>query len=281
MPQEKQARSGSAAAGGGMLVLWLTMQGCGWLRQQWLPLLPQTGAAAVSLLLQLLMLGIPLIVILRLLRCPAALLCPMKKGRNGSPWLIPAGLAVLVAANFITTLLLRLFGEGALPDPPPLPEGGAALLCTFAEAVLLPALLEELLFRGAVLHALCPAGGRTAILLSALLFMGAHGSPSQWLPALAAGLLLGTLALYTGTLRWGILLHLCNNLIAWGAAYHPSAVTSVILPAVLVLLGLLSIPALRRMPGRVFPQGSLRTAVTLPLLLSLILLLGSAFLPAL
>ena len=97
MPQEKQARSGSAAAGGGMLVLWLTMQGCGWLRQQWLPLLPQTGAAAVGLLLQLLMLGVPLIVILRLLRCPAALLCPMKKGRNGSPWLIPAGLAVLVA----------------------------------------------------------------------------------------------------------------------------------------------------------------------------------------
>ena len=243
MPQEKQARSGSAAAGGGMLVLWLTMQGCGWLRQQWLPLLPQTGAAAVGLLLQLLMLGVPLIVILRLLRCPAALLCPMKKGRNGSPWLIPAGLAVLVAANFITALLLRLFGEGALPDPPPLPEGGAALLCTFAGAVLLPALLEELLFRGAVLHALCPAGGRTAILLSALLFMGAHGSPSQWLPALAAGLLLGTLALYTGTLRWGILLHLCNNLIAWGAAYHPSDVTSVILPAVLVLLGLLSVPA--------------------------------------
>ena len=147
--------------------------------------------------------------------------------------------------------------------------------------MLLPALLEELLFRGAVLHALCPAGGRTAILLSALLFMGAHGSPSQWLPALAAGLLLGTLALYTGTLRWGVLLHLCNNLIAWGAAYHPSAVTSVILPAVLVLLGLLSIPALRRMPGRVFPQGSPRAAVTLPLLLSLILLLGSAFLPAL
>ena len=265
MPQEKQARSGGAAAGGGMLVLWLTMQGCGWLRQQWLPFLPQTGAAAVGLLLQLLMLGVPLIVILRLLRCPAALLCPMKKGRNGSPWLIPAGLAVLVAANFITTLLLRLFGEGALPDPPPLPEGGAALLCTFA---------------GAVLHALCPTGGRTAILLSALLFMGAHGSPSQWLPALAAGLLLGALALYTGTLRWGILLHLCNNLIAWGAAYHPSAVTSVILPAVLVLLGLLSIPALRRMPGRVFPQGSPRAAVTLPLLLSLILLLGRAFLPA-
>ena len=57
--------------------------------------------------------------------------------------------------------------------------------------------------------------------------------------------------------------------------------TLYILPAVLVLLGLLSVPALRRMPGRVFPQGSPRAAVTLPLLLSLILLLGSAFLPAL
>ena len=52
MPREKQYRSGSAAVGGGMLVLWLAMRGTAWLEQEWLPLLPQTAAAAAGLLLQ-------------------------------------------------------------------------------------------------------------------------------------------------------------------------------------------------------------------------------------
>ena len=98
MPRDKRYRSGSAAVGGGLLALWLTMRCAAWLEQEWLPLLPPTAAAAVGLLLQLVMLGLPLAVILWLLRCPAALLCPMGKGERGSLWLLPAGWAVLVAA---------------------------------------------------------------------------------------------------------------------------------------------------------------------------------------
>ena len=64
MPRDKRYRSGSAAVGGGLLVLWLTMRCAAWLEQQWLPLLPPAAAAAVGLLLQLVMLGLPLAVIL-------------------------------------------------------------------------------------------------------------------------------------------------------------------------------------------------------------------------
>ena len=53
-----------------MLVLWLTMQGKAWLEREWLSLLPETAAAGIELLLQLVMLGLPLVVILRLLRQP-------------------------------------------------------------------------------------------------------------------------------------------------------------------------------------------------------------------
>lgn len=279
MPQDKRYRSGSAAAGGGMLVLWLTMRGKAWLRQEWLPLLTDTGAAAAELILQLIMLGLPLLTILWLLRSPAAVLCPLKRGHNKNGWLIPAGLAVLVAANLLTMLLQRLT-EAAPPDPAPLPEGTAALLFSGAGAILLPAVLEELLFRGAVLHALRPAGEKTAIWLSALLFMGAHGSLSQWLPALAAGWLLGTVTFCTGTLRWAILIHLCNNVIAWAAAYFPSPVTAVFLPAGLLILGLLSIPALRRQPRYVPAGGDPRLGFTAPLLLAMLLLLGNAIFSA-
>ena len=280
MPQDKRCRRGSAAAGGGMLVLWVTMRANAWLQAEWLPLLPETTAAGIGLMLQLLMLGLPLAVILRLLRSPAAVLCPLKRGRNGSILLIPAGLAALVAANLLTMLLQR-FADTVPPDPAPLPENTAALLFTAVGATLLPAMLEELLFRGAVLHALRPAGEKTAIWLSTLLFMGAHGSLAQWLPALAAGLLLGTVTFYTGTLRWAIFIHLCNNIIAWGTTYFPSPVTSVFLPIGLLVLGLLSLPALLQRPRYIPAGGEPRSGFTAPLMLAALLLLGNALFPAL
>lgn len=279
MPQDKRYRSGSAAAGGGMLTLWLTMRANAWLRQEWLPLLSDTGAAAAELILQLIMLGLPLLTILWLLRSPAAVLCPLKRGHNKNGWLIPAGLAVLVAANLLTMLLQRLT-EAAPPDPAPLPEGTAALLFSGAGAILLPAVMEELLFRGAVLHALRPAGEKLAIWLSALLFMGAHGSLSQWLPALAAGLALGIVTFYTGTLRWAILIHLCNNIIAWVTTYFPSPLTAILLPVGLLILGGIALLRLRRMPRWAPARGNPRLGVSLPLVLALLLLLGNALFPA-
>ena len=76
MPQDKRYRSGSAAAGGGMLTLWLTMRANAWLRQEWLSLLTETAAEGIGLVLQFLMLGIPLVVTIELLRRSAAQPCP-------------------------------------------------------------------------------------------------------------------------------------------------------------------------------------------------------------
>lgn len=280
MPQDKRYRSGSAAAGGGMLTLWLTMRANAWLRQEWLPLLSDTGAAATELILQLIMLGLPLLTILWLLRSPAAVLCPLREGQNGSLWLVPAGLAVLLGANFLTLLLQNMLTGSGMSTPTPLPEEPLAIIFSMIGSVLLPAVMEELLFRGAVLHALRPAGEKLAIWLSALLFMGAHGSLSQWLPALAAGLALGIVTFYTGTLRWAILIHLCNNIIAWVTTYFPSPLTAILLPVGLLILGGIALLRLRRMPRWAPARGNPRLGVSLPLVLALLLLLGNALFPA-
>lgn len=280
MPQDKRYRSGSAATGGGMLMLWLTMRANAWLRQEWLSLLTETAAEGIGLVLQFLILGIPLVVTLRLLRRPAAQLCPLHKGQNSSLWLIPAGLAILLGANFLTLLLQNLLAEAGIPTPAPLPEEPLALIFLVIGSILLPAVMEELLFRGAVLHALHPAGEKLAIWLSALLFMGAHGSLSQWLPALAAGLALGAMTFYTGTLRWAILIHLCNNIIAWVTTYSPSPVTVILLPVGLLILGGIALLRLRRMPRWAPARGNPRMGITVPLILALILLLGNALFPA-
>lgn len=280
MPQDKRYRSGSAAVGGGMLILWLTMRANAWLRQEWLPLLPETAAEGMGLVLQFLMLGIPLVVTIELLRRPAAQLCPLRKGQNGNMWLVPAGLAVLLGANFLTLLLQSLLAEAGVSTPAPLPEEPLALIFSVIGSILLPAVMEELLFRGAVLHALRPAGEKLAIWLSALLFMGAHGNLTQWLPALAAGLVLGTVTFYTGTLRWGILIHLCNNIIAWMTTIFPSPATVILLPIGLLVLGGIALLHLRRMPRWAPARGNLQQGVSVPLVLALLLLLGNALFPA-
>ncbi len=279
MPQDKRYRSGSTAAGGGMLVLWLAMRANAWLRQECLSLLPETAAEGMGLVLQFLMLGIPLAVTIGLLRRPAAQLCPLRKGQNGSLWLVPAGLVILLGANLLTQLLQSLLTEAGMPTPAPLPEEPPAIIFSVIGSILLPAVMEELLFRGAVLYALRPAGEKLAIWLSALLFMGAHGSLSQWLPALAAGLVLGTVTFYAGTLRWAILIHLCNNIIAWVTTYFPSPLTAILLPVGLLILGGIALLRLRRMPRWAPMRGNPRLGVSVPLVLALLLLLGNALFP--
>ena len=288
MPQDKRYRSGSAAAGGGMLTLWLTMRANAWLRQEWLSLLTETAAEGIGLVLQFLMLGIPLVVTIELRRRSAAQPCPLREGQNGSLWLVPAGLAVLLGANFLTLLLQDMLTGSGMSTPTPLPEEPLAIIFSMIGSILVPSVItfvvipsvsEELLFRGAVLHALRPAGEKLAIWLSALLFMGAHGSLSQWLPALAAGLALGIVTFYTGTLRWAILIHLCNNIIAWVTTYFPSPLTAILLPVGLLILGGIALLRLRRMPRWAPARGNPRLGVSVPLVLALLLLLGNALFP--
>lgn len=159
VPQDKRYRSGSAAAGGGMLTLWLTMRANAWLRQEWLSLLTETAAEGIGLVLQFLMLGIPLVVTIELLRRSAAQPCPLREGQNGSLWLVPAGLAVLLGANFLTLLLQDMLTGSGMSTPTPLPEEPLAIIFSAIGSILVPAVMEELLFRGAVLHA-APGRGK-------------------------------------------------------------------------------------------------------------------------
>lgn len=127
---------------------------------------------------------------------------------------IAFGMAFCVLANYLVNYWLQaisVFGvepyEGDYHN-----EGGwlplALNLFTYA---LLPALVEELVFRGWLLSALRPFGERRALLLSALIFGLMHGNLTQVPFALLLGLLFGFLALRTGRLWLGMAIHLLNN----------------------------------------------------------------------
>jgi sodium transport system permease protein len=81
---------------------------------------------------------------------------------------------------------------------------------------VLPAVCEELFFRGFVLSGLSSAfRGRgaeaRAVVLSSVLFAVFHIFPEKWLPTFLVGLLLGFLAIRTGSIWPGMLAHAINN----------------------------------------------------------------------
>ena len=87
-----------------------------------------------------------------------------------------------------------------------------------AVGVLAP-LVEEIVFRGAILHTLLGMMSKknhwVAIIISAAIFGVAHGNLAQFINALVMGLVLGWMYYRTESLVPGILLHWVNNTIAY------------------------------------------------------------------
>ncbi len=175
-------------------------------------LLAPTGAVFIALVVgELMLLVVPLLATVRSARAPAALGLVRPAGRH-----LLAAIAIGVSAWYVNLRLVNLLplhdgGVRVLEDlveTPPLP---VALLAI----ALVPAVCEEVLFRGLLLRALAtrlvPAA---AIALTALAFAAYHLSVVQFVPTFTLGLLAGVLAHRAGSVAPAILAHLLNNGIA-------------------------------------------------------------------
>lgn len=146
-------------------------------------------------------------------------LFPMGKPRKGV--LFPAMgvcLGVCSLSNYLSswvTVLLRKSFPGAVPVyRADIPSQGVGMMLGLISVAVLPAVMEELLFRGAVLQSLRPFGDGFAIFVSALAFTLCHTTVPQLIPALLAGLLFGFFAVLSGSLWVTVCIHCCYNLLA-------------------------------------------------------------------
>jgi len=138
------------------------------------------------------------------------------------PWLsIPAAVALALAIHPVAISLseavkwLYPFSEEAIKTLEPINRAVAAapsiwhILLVLA---LLPAICEELAFRGFILSGLRHMGHKWgAILLSAVFFGVTHFVLQQSITAVAVGVVIGYLAVQTGSLLPGVLFHLLHN----------------------------------------------------------------------
>lgn len=100
-----------------------------------------------------------------------------------------------------------------------LPGGLGPVLMVLIIYGLIPAVGEELLFRGVLEGILTPCGKGIALFLPALFFALLHGRATQIFVAFFTGLFLGWLAWRSGSILLGMGLHFANNLLAVGEIY--------------------------------------------------------------
>ena len=115
----------------------------------------------------------------------------------------------------INYLMSLLQGIGYNPDtslPLPLSNAGWLILNILILAVL-PAICEELLYRGVIFNGLSKFGSVWAVLISALFFALAHGSAMQFFYQLILGVVLALIVLKSGSIFASSLVHFLNNAI--------------------------------------------------------------------
>lgn len=88
------------------------------------------------------------------------------------------------------------------------------LIWSFLNSTVLPAVIEEISYRGIIMTSLRPYGDRFAIIVSALIFALMHGNIAQFVTTFIAGLAIGFFVVKTDSLYTGMFIHFVNNAIA-------------------------------------------------------------------
>lgn len=88
---------------------------------------------------------------------------------------------------------------------------------------LIPAICEELIFRGVLVNALKQKGATFAIVLSSIMFAIFHFSPSQLIYPICFGLILSIVYLRTHNIIFPIILHFINNALSLSIQYFSNS----------------------------------------------------------
>lgn len=203
----------------------------------------------INMSIQTLSLFLPAIIITRLLHMPAHQAFPM--GRASARLVVPGVfccLGMAVVGGYISALLKVFFSAtvGATPISPDFspPTHGLAETLLFVVGIsVIPAIFEEVLFRGVILQSLRRFGDGFALGMSSLLFAMLHRNFVQGPNALLVGMVLGYFTLRAGSILPAIIMHFCNNLVVAVVSvislYLPTRYAEMlnlsILPAYLVL----------------------------------------------
>lgn len=133
------------------------------------------------------------------------------------PFALPIVLAGSVLSAFAAGLLQNgMMALGYYVSIPSysIPDQPLEFILTVILLTLIPAILEEILFRGLIMQGLRCFGDGMALAVSSLLFALAHFNLMQDANAMIMGLLIGYFVLRTGSVWTGVILHFTVNAVS-------------------------------------------------------------------
>ncbi len=176
-----------------------------------------TGAfySILSLLFKVVRFGVPVLVYTKLTGYKIGVKAVKPKGSTALEFVFAASFTV-TAVNIVGTVtdkLLSFIGISNIQSE--IPRDAGALVTMFLGSVLLAAVTEELLFRGAVMDALDGFSDRSRIFLSALLFSLMHCNLFQIPYSFAAGAVISVFFVRTGSLLYAVAIHFTSNAVTY------------------------------------------------------------------
>ena len=146
------------------------------------------------------------------------------------------------AGSFVTTLILDGFGLGMVDVfQTELPATVSESVVFFIAVGIVAPAAEEFIYRKLILGSLKRFGAWKAVIVSSLLFAVGHGNYFQFLYAFLAGIVLGTLAVRTGGIRYTVVLHIINNIVESARAFIPSENAQSLITLIFLALGIASV----------------------------------------
>lgn len=207
--------------------------------------------------------------------------------------LIFAAVGLCMLSNIINAFVSAFLREMGANVPAPtvmMVNTPTSFVLNLFTIAVLPALLEEMVWRGYILRSLRAYGDGFAVVVSALLFSLMHGNLRQIPFAFIVGLFLGYLYVQTNNIWIPILVHFINNSISTVMEYLSffcspefiSWLTVYVIYGGLILLGLLSVlilllayrdkMKLRKNGSGLSVVGRYRALFTTPMFVSAVLL---------
>lgn len=175
---------------------------------------------AFDIIISLLVIGLPFFLmhlILKKKKISGELPLGKPKDKKAATYLVmmflPAMVVGALAINFISAFFQSAIGiEFTAPVNEMKMEGLGGSIVGIVSVAIVPAFIEELAIRGALMQPLRKFGDKFAIITSAMVFAIMHGNLVQIPYTILGGLLLGYLAVVTESLWPSIILHFFNNL---------------------------------------------------------------------
>lgn len=158
--------------------------------------------------------------------------------------------SLLLLLSFITSFLLSLGGFVS-----PTPDVSGNLAYVILTSALLPAILEEIIFRYVPVSLIAPYSRRGAVLFSALSFALVHCSLFQIPYAFFAGIVFASITIASRSIIPSVIIHFCNNVISIIMMRYGGVENFIpISIAVLVALSILSLAIAIIFRVRIFEQ---------------------------